>query len=74
MAWGRGVLAEGRDGILGRRDVSTQGPDDFVRDSDFRQEDITYSIVATLHFVQNGYKLRGVSILIEIIRKNRYFW
>ena len=82
MVWGRDVLTEGRDilargrdDLSGGRDVSTQGRDDFVRDSDFWQRGITHSVVSTSNFVQKGYKLRGVSILIEVdIRKNRYFW
>lgn len=73
MAWGRGVLAEGRDVLARGRDDLSGVREDFVRESDFLQGDITYCVVSSLNFVQNGYELRGVSILIDIC-KNRYFW
>ena len=73
MAWGRGVLAEGRDVLARGRDDLSGVREDFVRESDFLQGDITYCVVTSLNFVQNGYELRGVSILIDIC-KNRYFW
>jgi hypothetical protein len=75
LARERDVLEEGRDGLSGGHDVSTQRSNDFVRESDFLQGEITHSIVSSLNFVGKCYELRGISILIEVdIRKNRYFW